>query len=623
MRPVAVHTNTAVAGNQPPRTAMPAPSAGSGSFLLGGHAVPHWTLVAGGAAVLLGAVVLAAKLLRGKKTATGLERAGKTKKAGSPKRGVASAPSAASSAFAPAASTGPESGDEEGVLLMGDEEGLSAAEREFRAQCSRFLTQLGNAGGVVDDVSAESSDLLDLELEHAIRRQLPTALQHYNAASRSLAAHLLLAVNAHYLTNSRSEEEFHRLMRAQHRDMLLAWQLLSCADENEWEQRTLDILRIQVAQCLKDASLMLPLLKRMASHPSDSWNVEEAMLLFTVAPCLGRWADTVRFGEHLNRHFPEAGVLHMSPASLDYEVLLELARERAAKEGDAPESQLRWSQYQIVSQQLRLVDVQASNAEMVADVEQQFSDPSGERSWQALQTTEASELVRCGAIAQLKSFSPAGGSLAGPIDDHRLYARGQVLLPSGRQRQVETYDMRRVSREELQGSGADDVDAEEARLAAEDDALASPEELEHGLDRDDALAARLRRGASPFPDEYWRGSYVMVQEELALDDEESQGHGHSHGGVACGHNHGGRQRHGEAAAAASSAVATASLTVTFQLEFVLRPRAAPTDEEPTAAQFAAQGAAAAAAASASASSMAASSLLGSSYVLASGSPPPS
>ncbi len=97
--------------------------------------------------------------------------------------------------------------------MMGDEEGLTEQEREFRRQCSRFLTQLGNAS---DESGA--SEPLDSLLEHSIRLQLPEALALYNAASRSLAAHLLLAVNAHYLTNSQTEEEFLNLMKAQVRE---------------------------------------------------------------------------------------------------------------------------------------------------------------------------------------------------------------------------------------------------------------------------------------------------------------------------------------------------------------------------------------------------------------------
>jgi hypothetical protein len=593
------------------------------------------------------------------------------------------------------------SSEDEGALLMGDEDGLSDAEREFRAQCSRFLTQLGNAGGVIagsDDEDSSASDMLDPLLERAIRVQLPEALSRYNAASRSLAAHLLLAVNAHYLTNSQTEEEFHNLMRAQvrrirtytrcrsrtfraidanersvacrhfwfvshslihflctvllftflyylqHRDMLLAWQLLTVNYESDpWETRTLDILRIQVAQCLKDGSLMLPLLKRMASHDAASWNVEEAMLLFTVAPLLGRWADFLRFGAHLREHFPESGVLHMS--SMDYDVLQELAAERVNSPSRpqlaAPESQLVWRQYQIVSQRIRLVHVAASSDEMRADLETQFTDPeTHERTWQVLVTTAASEVVRCGAIAQLKSFSPAGVSLVGPMDEQHMYVRGRFNMHAGRQRQVETYDMRRVAREELQGGGAEEADAEAqaeaARRAAEEEeseeqhrgqGRPSEQELQQGLDRDDALAARQKHGLTsssssssslPLPNEYWKGQYVMVQEQFEIDEEES-GHGHSHGGVACGHNHGGG---GGARSASSPSAPTAALTVTFELEFVLRPRLSPTDEEPTAAQHAAAASAASSGASsaAAAASASASSMLGSTYVLASPQP---
>jgi len=143
----------------------------------------------------------------------------KTKKSPSPEHGGASfVPPAGAQQQQQQQQMYSSSSEDESALLMGDEDGLSDAEREFRAQCSRFLTQLGNAGGVIagsDDEESSASDMLDPLLERAIRVQLPEALARYNAASRSLAAHLLLAVNAHYLTNSQTEEEFHNLMRAQ------------------------------------------------------------------------------------------------------------------------------------------------------------------------------------------------------------------------------------------------------------------------------------------------------------------------------------------------------------------------------------------------------------------------
>jgi hypothetical protein len=541
-------------------------------FLIGGTSVPKWAVLTTG--VLIGGALLyvARNLLRGGKS---------TAHRPSTRRGTKLSPSSSGGDGRGRGRTpgGMNSSDdidilteeEEGVLMMGDEESLTEPEREFRRQCSHFLTQLGNAG----DMSGESEPL-DPMLERSIRMQLPEALALYNAASRSLAAHLLLAVNAHYLTNSQTEAEFHQLMRAQHRDMLVAWNLLACADESEWETRTLDILRIQVAQCLKDGALMLPLLERMSSHPPSSWNVEENMLLFTVAPLLGRWAATVRFGEHLKRHFPDAGVLQMS--SMDYDVLLELARERARTVGDAPIDQLLWRQYQITSQRLRLVDVQSSDPKMIEELESQFTDPeTKERSWQALVTTAASEVVRCGAIAQLKSFSPAGVALVGPADSSSMFVRGRFQMHDGRQRQVETYHMHRVTRDEMDSGGVEDTEAEDT-AAAVAEAAAQGIDLSHGMDRDDDLAARLKHGGTNLPDEYWKGEYIMIQEEhdphADEDESHSSGHGHSHGGKSCGHSH------GKSAGGTGVATPLASLTVRFELEFVLRPRPSPTDEEP-------------------------------------------
>jgi hypothetical protein len=336
---------------------------------------------------------------------------------------------------------------------------------------------------------------------------------------------MLLAVNAYYLTRAESEEQFHSLMVRQRADMLVAWELLACNEQTMYETRTLDVLRIQVAQCLKDARLMLPLCERMASHPPSSLNIEEAMLLYTCAPLLGRWDDTIRFGERLHAHNPDAEVLHQS--SMDYNVLLDLARTERTK-GNAPLAQLQWREYKIRSQRLRLLEAKCANDAMRQDLEAQFTSPDGERAWQVLRVTAASEVVRCGAIAQLKSFSPAGVPLVGPADDRSMKVRGEFVMADGRHVQTETYRLERVSPALMEGGddGDDDLD-------------------------DDGDASL---------DQCWKGEYTMVQGQKQSQSE-AHSHSHSHGGAACSASHGSEP----------------ILTVTFQLEMVLRPRPSPTD----------------------------------------------
>src|SRR4051812_40640050 len=91
-----------------------------------------------------------------------------------------------------------------GELLMENEAGLAGDEREFRTLCARFLEQLG--GGAGPEGNDFSDDGVSPALEREVRSRLPIALERYNAATRSLAAHMLLAVNAYYLTRAESEE---------------------------------------------------------------------------------------------------------------------------------------------------------------------------------------------------------------------------------------------------------------------------------------------------------------------------------------------------------------------------------------------------------------------------------
>lgn len=315
--------------------------------------------------------------------------------------------------------------------------------------------------------------------------------------------------------------------------MEVAWSLLNLPLENSYETRQLDVLRIQVAQCLRDGKRMLTLLQRMSATPQQGWNVEESMLLYTAAPLLGRWDECVRFGDHLRARFPEAEVLHSS--SMDYNELWRMAHEQR-HEGNAPLEQLLWKDFRVVSQRIRLVKALCENKQILAELEGQFSSTNGslgpdglpEKPWQALEVGQGSELVRCGALAQCKSFSPAGIPLVGPADDKNIWVRGSFLMGDKRSTQQETWRLKRVARSDMQG---------EPPLSQE-----QQQQLQQQQDADGEAA-----------EQYWKGTYVMLQEQKE-DSPPSL-----------------------AASSVSSSSSSpdsglASLCCTFELELILQPR---------------------------------------------------
>lgn len=242
------------------------------------------------------------------------------------------------------------------------------------------------------------------------------------------------------------------------------------------------------------------------------------MLLYTAAPLLGRWDDCVRFGDLLRSKFPNCDAIHSS-SSMDYAELWRMAHTQRAQ-GNALQSEIVWRDYTITNQRIRLLSAECANPTILAELEAQFSGDdgaaggsSGGRPWQPLEVGDSSELVRCGALAQCKSFSPAGIPLVGPADSHSIWVQGAFEMSDGRSVQHETWKLRRAHRRDMQG---------------------------------DTHAANAEEGDFDPSEECWIGSYTLVQRE--------------------------REDDASAAAAPSSVPPLATLTCHFDLELTLVPR---------------------------------------------------
>jgi hypothetical protein len=257
--------------------------------------------------------------------------------------------------------------------------------------------------------------------------------------------------------------------------MKLAWELLSCPSTSPEQSRALDVMRIQVAQCLKDPRLMLPIFDRMTARPVTDFNDEELILLFTTAPLLGRWTQTVQLGDRLAT-MHDLSDFHGAP--MDYQILYELAKIEQAK-GNVPLEQLQWKNYKIVMQRIKLRSAECADQQVLASLEAEFT-LDGARNWKTLPVHDALRLVRCGALSQLRSFSPVPLALVGPSSDTRIHAQGYAYLgePDAQgppqAKQTETYELVSVH--------ADQLDEQDE-------------------------ATEVPRGAT-----HWKGTYTMVQE---------------------------------------------------------------------------------------------------------------
>ena len=145
-------------------------------------------------------------------------------------------------------------------------------------------------------------------------------------------------------------------------------------------------MRIQVAQCLKDATLMLPIFDRMTSRPIDQFNDEELILLFTTAPLLGRWNQTVQLGDRLST-MHDLSDFHGAP--MDYQILYELAKVEQAK-GNVPVKQLQWRNYKITMQRIKLRSAECEDEAVLQSLDREFTY-DGVKTWKILPDTTRSD----------------------------------------------------------------------------------------------------------------------------------------------------------------------------------------------------------------------------------------
>lgn len=131
-------------------------------------------------------------------------------------------------------------------------------------------------------------------------------------------------------------------------------------------------------------------------------------------------------------------------ASMDYNMLYQLAEKEMLK-GDRDLSTLKWLNYRILSQNIKLNTIECDDADTVHSLNSEFTK-DGEKIVKNINIEEGvDKLSRVGAIVQVSSFSAIPFPLSGPGDDENIYVKGYVDMKAegGNIRQTEIYDLKR------------------------------------------------------------------------------------------------------------------------------------------------------------------------------------
>lgn len=270
--------------------------------------------------------------------------------------------------------------------------------------------------------------------------------EEYSTRTRVLSAQWLVLYHTIKSITAASQDEYKASSDQQSTDMLTAWNLLDCEAQDD-EQKAVDLLRLDVAQRLKDYSKMAPVFDSVLARGAEM-SYEEIVVAFTTAPLLGRWQATRELGDRILQVQDSLEDFHRAalqrPDIPDYEVLYQLA-EKEMLNGDAKPDSLRWQVSELKTLSIRLLDVKCTDESKMETVRKAF-DPESKGQWKEI-PTRAHRLLQFGGIAQMLSLSAIPIPMVGPANNERIHVLGYAVLNpqdgSGPVRQTESYELNR------------------------------------------------------------------------------------------------------------------------------------------------------------------------------------
>jgi len=331
----------------------------------------------------------------------------------------------------------------------------AAAAARFRAAISRGDDEEVNLPSEEELTTALTESLENLQTKAEVDGENEVKLlkwfkklnpDDYSTRTRVLSAQWLVLFHTIKSITAASQDEYKASSDQQSTDMLTAWNLLDCEAQDD-EQKAVDLLRLDVAQRLKDYSKMAPVFDSVLARGADM-SYEEIVVAFTTAPLLGRWKATRDLGDRILQVQDSLEDFHRAalqrPDIPDYEVLYQLAEKEMAN-GDAQPDSLRWQVSELKTLSIRLLDVKCTDESKMETVRRAF-DPESKGQWKEI-PTRAHRLLQFGGIAQMLSLSAIPIPMVGPANNERIHVLGYAVLNpqdgSGPVRQTESYELSR------------------------------------------------------------------------------------------------------------------------------------------------------------------------------------
>lgn len=302
-------------------------------------------------------------------------------------------------------------------------------EEELCQQIQQTLEQMAN------------SDLNSAKFTSVFNYIQNMPYEDYTAKTRILSVQWLVLYHTVKAVQVKSKEQAKAALAAQNKSMNYCWELLNMEGSDQ-EKPAIEMLKMDVAQRLKDPQKLIPIFDQILSRGNDLGQ-EELMVLFTMAPQLGKWRIMRQIGDKLIRQFGSLDDFHMMalrrPDIPDYEVLFNLAAEEHATPDP---DELAWQTLQIKQLRIRLRDVRCADEAKAQKVRKAF-DPDGRGAWKDI-PVENHIIERVGAFAQMLSLSSVPVPMAGPALNDKMKVMGYATLSApqgGRVKQTETYTL--------------------------------------------------------------------------------------------------------------------------------------------------------------------------------------
>jgi len=195
----------------------------------------------------------------------------------------------------------------------------------------------------------------------------------YSPRARLFLVQWLILYHTIFTMLCQTAEALKKANDAQKEDMKKAWEILDVEFAQEEEKKAGDLLRLDVAQRLRDGAKLQHMFDKVKQSPNLKY--EELVVLFTTAPLVGRWKETRELGDKIVEISRAQDLSEFHLATLnrkdipDYSVLYEQAADEPT---DATLDDIKYAVYEFESLKVRLNNVEANSDQEAAELRSTF-----------------------------------------------------------------------------------------------------------------------------------------------------------------------------------------------------------------------------------------------------------